>query len=397
MRVLIVDVNCKSGSTGKIAYDLYAQLRECGDEAAVAYGRGATIDEPDIHKFSSDLEVKAHALLTRLTGRTACFSPFATAKLLKLIKAYQPNVIHLHDMHGYFVNIKPLVEHIKANHIKAIWTFHSEFMYTGKCGISLDCERWKSGCGHCPYLREYPSSLLIDCTRFMHREKERMFEGFYDLTIVTPSQWLADRVHQSFLQDKRVKVIHNGIDTTIYHPRDCDHLKDRHQLSDEKVVLSVAPNILSKIKGGQQVLELARRMQGHAIKFILIGVDDLNQRFDDNVIALGRTENQDELAGYYTMADAFLMCSQRETFSLTCAEALCCGTRVVGYKSGAPETIFQEPYAYFVEQGNIEALERTLLSVLNEPLKPSNITEYGRSNFDKKRMFEQYDALYRDK
>jgi glycosyltransferase involved in cell wall biosynthesis len=396
MRVLLIDVNCKSGSTGKIVYDLYTKLKEIGEESAVAYGRGHVISEPDIYKFSSNIEVKIHALLTRLTGWTGCFSPLATSKLLKLIKEYNPDVIHLHDLHGYFLNIKPLIKYIKKNNIKTIWTFHSEFMYTGKCGISFDCQKWKKGCGNCPYLHEYPSSILFDFTKYMFNEKKKMFNDFNNLTIVTPSKWLANRVQESFLKDKKVKIIYNGINTNVYYPKDFKQLKDKYNFTDKKIVLSVAPNIMSKIKGGKYVLELARKMKDYNIKFILIGIENLKQKFDDNVIAIGRIENQKELAQYYSMADVFLMCSQKETFSLTCAEALCCGTKVVGFKSGAPETVFSKPYAHFLEYGDIEALKNALLNAFSTILSPEKISEYGRSNFDKKQMFEQYLLLYRE-
>jgi putative colanic acid biosynthesis glycosyltransferase len=396
MRVLQINVNCKSGSTGRLVYDLYEGLSNAGISCAVAYGRGPALSEPGIYKFGSKLEVGVHALLTRLTGWTGCFSPFATRKLLKFIDCYNPDVIHMHSLHGYYVNIGPLLEHIRRKVIKTVWTFHCEFMYTGKCGISFNCDKWKDSCGSCPNLKEHPSAWFFDFTRAMFKRKRKMFDGFDNLIIVTPSVWLADRVKQSFLKDKKVEVISNGIDAEhVFYPRKSACLTRKYKTGSEKTVLAAAPNIMSDAKGGHHIVMLADDMKNCGVKFILIGVDCRTKGLGENVIALKRLKDRHELARYYSMADAFLMCSKKETFSLVCAEAICCGIPVVGFESGAPETIFAKPYARFVEQGNRIALKKALLEALDTPLSPEEISAYGRSLFDKRYMIRQYIDLYR--
>lgn len=399
MRVLLIDVNCKHSSTGKIVYDLYTNLNNDGHTAAICYGRGPLVKEPMIYKFSSNLEMYAHALLTRVTGLTGIYSPIATRRLISFIQEFNPDVVHIHELHAYFVNISPLIDYLKKKEIRTVWTFHCEFMYTGKCGFTYDCEKWKVECNNCPQIRNYPSSLFFDFTKRMFNDKKKAFIGFDNLMIVTPSKWLANRVELSFLKDKNIRVINNGIDTiNIFHPRNFEHLKKKHNITDEKVILSVAPDIMSKRKGGEWVLELARRFENKKVKFILIGVDDLNQKFDSNIIALGRTANQIELAEYYSMADAFVICSKKETFSLTCAEALCCGTPVVGFKSGAPETIFENTYAKFVEYGDINNLVISLNEILNadnESLKQACYL-YGNKSFSNSKMVEDYFDLYKN-
>ena len=204
MRVLLLDVNCKYSSTGKIVYDLYTQLRRNGHEAAIGYGRGTLVREEYIYRFSPQWEVYIHALLTRITGYTGRYSPIATRRLIRIIKKFQPDVVHLNDMHGYFVNIIPLVEYLKKSKIKTVWTFHCEFMYTGKCGHSYECTQWQEKCYKCPRLKDYPQSWFWDKTEKMFMEKKNAFENFSDLVIVSPSKWLANRIRLSFFKDKDI-------------------------------------------------------------------------------------------------------------------------------------------------------------------------------------------------
>ena len=157
MRVLLIDVNCKYSSTGQIVYDLFRRLNEDGHDAAVCYGRGELIKETGIYKFGIDWETRIHAALARITGLNGYYSFFSTLRLIKFIEKYKPDVIHIHELHAYFVNIKMLVEYIKKKKIKIVWTFHCEYMYTGKCGHAHDCLRFLEGCGNCPLVRDYPN------------------------------------------------------------------------------------------------------------------------------------------------------------------------------------------------------------------------------------------------
>jgi putative colanic acid biosynthesis glycosyltransferase len=397
LKVLLIDVNCKQSSTGNIVYDLYKDLKNEGHTAGICYGRGPIVKETNIYKFSIDPETYLHALLTRLTGLTGGFSPISTTRLINFIEKFKPDVVHLHELHGYFVNINILINYLKNKNIKTIWTFHCEFMYTGKCGHSDDCEKWKTECDKCPKVKEYPSSLYFDFSKKMFNQKKQIFKGFNNLTIVTPSKWLAERVKKSFLRNKKIKVIYNGIDTKkIFHPKIFKSLKSKYNLTDEKIVIAVAPNLDSENKGGKWVLELANNFKDENVKFFLIGLDKQKNVFGNNIVALGTISNQILLSEYYSMADVFIICSHRETFSLTCAEALCCGTEVAGFKSGAPETIFQTPYANFTEYGDINSLKDVVMRIFEKPLNQKKISNYGKKNFDKKIMFENYLSLYKN-
>lgn len=270
-RILLIDVNCKNSSTGKIVYDLYQGIRGDGRCAAVCYGRGKLVEEDNIYKFGMDWETKIHAGLARLTGYNGYFSPISTKRLIDYMEKFKPDLIHIHELHAYFVNIRPLIKYIKDRKIPLVWTFHCEYMYTGKCGHAYECTNFQKECGNCPAVKEYPKSLVFDQTRRMLRMKKEILENF-DFTIITPSQWLADRVKISFLKNKKIKVIHNGIDTKIFHPVDSSELRKEMEIPDDyKVVLAVAPDIMSEQKGGKWVLKLAEKMKKEKAFFILVG------------------------------------------------------------------------------------------------------------------------------
>lgn len=270
-RVLLIDVNCKFSSTGKIVYNLFKGLKEDGREAAICYGRGDEIHEEGIYKFGLDWETNIHAGLARITGYNGCFSPLSTKRLIAYIEEFQPDVIHIHELHAYFVNIKPLLEYIKKRKIKVVWTFHCEYMYTGKCGHAYSCTSFMHGCGKCPAVHEYPKSLFIDRTKQMFNMKRKAMNGL-DVEIVAPSEWLAKRVKMSFLQNVKISIIHNGIDTNIFKEQNTKSLRNELKIpSENQVVLAVAPDIMSESKGGKWVLKLAESMKDKPITFILIG------------------------------------------------------------------------------------------------------------------------------
>ena len=397
MRVLFIDVNCKSSSTGKIVYDLYTAVNKGGDTAAICYGRGEKIAEHNIFKFGLDIETYIHALLTRLTGYTGCFSPFSTRRLIRFIKKFKPDVVHIHELHAYFVNIKPLINYLKKNKIKTVMTLHCEFAYTGKCGHSIECEKWKTECNHCPHLHDYPKTLFFDHTRSMFRQKKKLFEDFDNLKVVTPSKWLAERAKQSFLGVRDIFVIPNGIDTEIFSPKDSSHLREKHGIADtEKVVVAVAPDLMSELKGGKFVLETARKLKDEKIRFVMVGLSDPSGEFPENVIPLGKIYDQKELASYYSLADVFLICSKRENLPTTCLEAQCCGSVVCGFDvGGVKETVLEAYKNNCVEYGNTDALCERLLAALESEPSSEKISKESARLYGKQTMFENYLKLYR--
>ncbi len=395
MRVLLIDVNCKYSSTGKIVYDLYERLQSDGHEAAVCYGRGPKVEGKNIYKFGIDLETKIHGLLARITGLNGYFSPFSTKRLIKYIDEFNPDVVHIHELHAYFVNIKPLINYLKRKKTKVVWTFHCEYMYTGKCGGTYDCNEFQSNCGNCPKLKAYPKSWFFDFTKKMLRDKKMLLSD-WDFRIVTPSNYLADRVKLSFLKDKKTDVIHNGIDTeNIFYPRNADDiisLKKKYGIKDKKIVLSVAPHIMSDSKGGKRVIDIAGQFNDDSIHFVLIGADD-NFKIGNNITVLKKTSNQDDLALWYSAADVFLICSQWENFPTTCLEALCCGTPIVGIDAGGTKETAPSPYGIFCSDNNAELI-KNIKNQLNAEFVSDEISQLGEKLYSKSNMYKNYMSLY---
>ncbi|SDB38719.1 Glycosyltransferase involved in cell wall bisynthesis [Pseudobutyrivibrio sp. YE44] len=411
MKILLIDVNCKYSSTGKIVYDLYRRLRADGHEASVAYGRGDVIDEPGIYKFGIDSETKKHALLARITGKNGCYSPKSTKNLINYIKEYKPDLIHIHELHAYFVNIAELLEFLKQEQIPVVWTFHCEYMYTGKCGFAYECEKYKNGCGQCPYLHEYISSFGIDKSAQLLAEKKQSMAGLNLKAIVTPSKWLADKTRETYLGDNSIQVIHNGIDTDgIFYPRDLasetgkiseqegstdNNLRQEYGIpADARLVLAVAPNIMDVRKGGQMVLDLAATMPD--TQFVLVGADE-TKRHSENVQLIARTKNQDELARWYSEADLFIICSKAENFPTTCIEALCCGTPVVGLDACGTKETAPEPYGTFVPNDDhaLASLRDAIATQLARNLTVEQVRNFAVENYDNSVMYAEYLKLYR--
>lgn len=400
MRILLLDVNYDHSSTGKIVKDLETGLIAHGHATLVCYGRNVGALTSDAIRIASTFEVYAHAALTRVTGKTGGYSPLATRKLLDQITAFRPDVVHLHELHGYYINIGAVISYLKEHRIPTLWTFHCEFMYTGKCGYAYECEQWKTECVQCPQVREYPESWLLDRTNDMFKAKREWFKGFALLKIITPSHWLADRVRQSFLGEKDIGVIYNGIDTEkVFTPKDSSLLRQQLGINTRHVVVTIGPDLMSERKGGRWVLEVAARLAAEDITFVMVGVTEPGKIDAPNVIALPRVNDQELLAQYYSLGDFFLLTSKKETFSLVCAESLACGTPIIGFDSGAPTEVAAPGYGHFVDFADLDALSGALLTSLLDPSSfhsGDECAHYARSSFGKVTMIGAHLEAYRE-
>lgn len=396
----ILQVNCvwRTGSTGRIAADLHEALVRDGVDAVVCYGRGAHIDEQNVYKTCGELYSKANNLRSRLTGLMYGGCEISTHALERIISRERPDVVHLHCINGYFVNIYHLIRWLKARRIKTVLTLHAEFMYTANCGHALDCERWRTGCGSCPRRRKETKSLWLDRTADSWRRMRDAFDGFErDCIVTSVSPWLKERASSSPILAKfRHRVVLNGLDARgTFFPRETTKIREKHSAGDRKVVIHVTPSFSldpGHIKGGWYVAELARRMP--EVCFLVIGSRDTSLVLPENVCNVGRIEDPQELAAYYSAADACLLTSRKETFSLVTAESLCCGTPVVGFKAGAPEQIALPEYSAFVPYGDTAALETALRSQLAAAQPVAQIAAAARAAYDSAAMYTAYRAVY---
>lgn len=401
MRILQVNCVYKTGSTGNIVNDIHMSLQKKNIESYVCYGRGKVVNEENVYKTSSEFSAKFNGFRARITGLQYNGAFSSTRRLIAVIKKKNPDIVHLHCINGYFVNIYRLLDYLKKNKIKTVLTLHAEFMHTGSCGYAYECNKWLTGCGNCPRLWDATKSYKFDRTNSAWLKMKDAFSNFKGLEIISVSQWLEDRARQSpIMSEHHFKVIKNGIDTeNIFYPRDFLYLKEKHQLSEEKILLHVTANFSlneNDIKGGKYIVELAKILLGTNIKIIVIGGRDLSIPLPENIINVGRVNNQNDLAAYYSLANLTILTSKQETFSMVCAESLACGTPVIGFEAGAPETIALPEYSEFTNYGDVGKLKLFVNKWIYKKDSDlvESITKKSRQLYSKENMVFDYLEIY---
>ena len=395
MRILLIDVNYKNSSTGKLVFDLKNGIMNSGNEAFVAYGRGKKTKDKNVFKFGIKFETYIDAFLTRATGLVGYFSFFSTYRLINYIKKLKPDLIHIHEIHAYFLNIPIFLKYLaKKSSIKLIWTFHSEFMYTGKCGYSLSCQKWKSSCNRCPLLNDYPKTYFFDFTNFMFNHKKKLINNLTNLTIVTPSDWLTNRTKVSMFSKFPIITINNGINTSdFFHLYSIDITTFSKYNLPKDYVISVAPNIMDIRKGGNNVIQIAKLLP--EINFVMVGFKEIPKGLPSNVTPISKTSNQTELAKLYSYAKLFLITSTIENFPTTCIEALSCGTKIIGFNvGGSAESIKNTDLGFFYRYGDLNSISKKINDILSIDYDKSKVSKFGIDNYDLKVCLKSYLELY---
>ncbi|MBR6536497.1 MAG: glycosyltransferase [Lachnospiraceae bacterium] len=399
MRILQINCTYPGGSTGKIVADIHDYMKKKGHVSGIIYGIGKT---NDLDAFCASPQVvrKLQSLRAKITGNLYGGCMISTYRVIRKIKRFRPDVVHLHCINAYMVNIYKLLDFLKKNGIATVITHHAEFLYTGGCSYTFDCNKWLTGCNHCQGKFE-PKTWFFERSSEAWKRLQKVYCDYKKITHCGVSDWLRNRAKCSpFLVNQKVITVLNGINTTVFHY--CAGRNEREILKipkSTKVVLHVTPDFSSSIKGGKHVLEMAKRFQNEDVLFLVVGckegnLNDQAYREYTNLRMLGYTQNQQELAEYYSMSDICLLTSVRETFSMICAESLCCGTPVVGFEAGAPETISLSEYSEFVEQGNDDLLEQAIRRWLNCDIDHESICKVACKVYDRKRMCQDYEREY---
>jgi glycosyltransferase involved in cell wall biosynthesis len=399
----ILQINCvyPLGSTGKIVHEIHKELLRRSEQSIVCYGRGKYLQEQYIYKTCGELYSKCNNLLSRFTGIMygGCF--FSTRKLIYIILRENPDIVHLHCINGYFVNIYYLITWLKNNHIKVVLTLHAEFMYTANCGYALDCNQWLCGCGHCPRLYDATKSLFIDNTHASWKKMYQAFSGFdQNLVVISVSPWLMERAKKStILRNKRHYVIYNGVDVNTFRYRSNQSILAKYHIPHGKKICFCPTAYFSfdknHLKGGYYVYQLAQLMQHDDVLFVVAGNHDKDIYKQNNLLFLGYISNQMDLAALYAISDVTLLTSKRETFSMVCAESLCCGTPVVGFESGGPEQISIPEYSHFVKYGDVLKLKLEITQILNQFIDKNNISQISTMFYSTKSMVNKYYKIYK--
>ncbi len=393
----IVSINLgMNGSTGKIMRGIHDTAKAAGmDSLMMAPRIDRSVSDDEVYYIGNRHFRRLNAYLGILTGLDGCFSVFSTMKALRRIKKFQPDVIHLHNLHNTYINLTILFRFIKKHNIPVVWTLHDCWAFTGHCPhfICEKCEKWKTGCSKCPRYREYPKSLF-DNSRFMWKWKRKWFTGVQNMTIVTPSEWLAGLVSQSYLGDYPVRVIHNGIDLKLFHPVSGD-FREQNGLEDQNIVLGVAFGWSEK-KGIDVFAELSRTLP-ETYRIVLVGTDaTIDQQLPEHILSVHRTNNQQELAEIYSAADVFVNPTREDTFPTVNIEALACGTPVITFDTGGSAEIPDDTCGSLVSGEDVEEMKREIIRVAETmPYSvESCVKRAGR--FDRQGRFEEYTTLYKE-
>lgn len=360
MKYLFINSVAGVGSTGRIAAEKCRELMRQGHECVLAYGRQkANCDDIPTIRIGTPLDYKLHGVMTRIFDNHGFGSKAATRRFLKQVKEYDPDIVWLHNIHGYYIHIGLLFDYLKESGKKVIWTLHDCWSFTGHCAHFdyVGCDRWKTGCYGCPQKKEYPASLLLDGSSRNYRAKRSFFTGLQDMTIITPSRWLADLVKQSYLSEYPVEVVYNTINTDIFKPTPSD-FREKHGLQDKKILLGVA-SIWTDKKGLHDFIKLSEILD-NSFKIVLVGTTpEQAAQLPDNILAIARTNSQRELAEIYTAADVFVNPTYEDTYPTVNLEARACGTRIICYDTcGCRETLGDKDI--LIPKGNMAVLLETV-------------------------------------
>lgn len=342
--------------------------------------------------FSRNLHIK----LAKLTGYNGCFSILSTWNYLRKIKKISPDLIHLHNLHNCYINLPMLFRFIKKYNIRIIWTLHDCWSFTGQCPYFTlaKCEKWKIGCYECQSYREYPQSR-VDKTQKMWKLKKKWFTGINNMTIVTPSQWLADLVKQSFLKDYPVQVINNGIDLETFKPISSD-FRQKYNISESQYVLLGVAFGWGKRKGLDVFVELSKRLDDKRYRIVLVGTDDsVDKVLSKNIISIHRTQNQNELAEIYSAADLFVNPTREENYPTVNMESIACGTPVLTFRTGGSSEILDDKTGYVVDADDIDDFEKQIVCICTKQVFSEDDCLERAMKFANSIKFQEYINLYK--
>lgn len=399
MRVLQINSVCGIGSTGRIATDIDKILKNQGYESYIAYGRGMARDCDTSIKVGNNIDNYVHVAKTRIFDIHGLGSKKATSDFIGKVEELNPDIIHLHNIHGYYLNIEVLFQYLKSANKPVIWTLHDCWAFTGHCTHFdyVGCTRWKTGCFKCPQKSSYPSSIAIDNSKKNFLMKQKFFTGVKNLTVVTPSNWLAGFVKQSILGEYPIEVINNGIDLGTFKPTE-GSFRELYKLNNKFIILGVASNWEER-KGLDYFIQLSKKIKSDDM-IVLVGLNDKQlNKLPPNIIGIKRTNSVKELAEIYSSADVFVNPTLEDNFPTTNLEALACGVPVITFNTGgSPECIF-ENCGYIVEKENLNNLLEKI-----ETIKAKGKSSYSKfcintanERYDKNSRFSEYIKLYENK
>lgn len=396
-KFLLLNATANTGSTGRIAEEIGLLAEQSGFEVRFAYGRRAVNSSLPLLKIGTDWDIRWHGVKSRLWDAHGFASRQATRALIRELEIWKPDIINIHNLHGYYIHVGELFDYLKRIQIPIVWTFHDCWPFTGHCSHfdRYDCRKWETECHHCPNRKGYPESWFIDRSRVNYFRKSEIFNGLEKMTIVTPSAWLAQHVSRSFLKNYPVKVIHNGLDLEVFHPVKEERILERNGISESPFILGVA-STWTRQKGLDDFVAL-RKVLSFDIQMVLVGLSaEQALELPEGIIAISRTENITELAKLYTSASVFVNPTYVDNFPTTNIEALACGTPVITYHTGgSPEAIDSET-GLVVEKGDVEGLKVAIESIVEKgkAFYSGKCRERAEGLYNKDERYKEYVDIF---
>lgn len=389
-------------STGRIMQEIGELAMQHGWRSCIAYSKGRDgikSCQSEVIPVGNKWSTIWHGLETRLFDRHGLASNEATRLFVKQIQELKPDVIHIHNIHGYFLNYQILFDFLAKSNIPVVWTVHDCWLYTGHCYYYsyAGCNKWQTGCGHCPQKKEFPASWLIDRSHQNYEDKKQAFTSLPldQLTIVPVSEWIREEMQYSFFRNNQFHVIHNGINTNIFNIYNPEQVKQKYELNGKHILLGVA-SIWSREKGFDDCIQMADLLHPDEM-LVLVGVrPEQQKKLKKNMLGIPRTENIHQLAELYAAADAFINPTWQDNYPTVNLEAIACGTPVVTYRTGGSIEAITDQTGFIVPQGNVkEMLEAArLISQRGKAYYQQPCRTYALENFRKEDRYQDYLDLY---
>lgn len=391
MKVVQINITCGVGSTGKICLAVSEILNSKNVENYILYSEFDSDYENGI-KYADKSQIKLQALKSKVLGNYGFNSKSITRRLIKELDSICPDVVHLHNLHGHNCNLEMLFNYFKSKKIKLFWTFHDCWAFTGYCPHfdMVGCDKWQTKCHDCPQRGEY--SFFFDNSEKLYEKKKALFSSL-DLTIITPSQWLANMVKLSFLKEYEVKIINNGIDLDAFVPKESD-FREKYGLENKFIILGMAFNWDNK--KGLDVFAKLNSTLPKDCTIVLVGADQgVRNIVGENVILIERTENQSQLSEIYTAANVFVNATREDTFPSVNIESLACGTPVVTFDTGGSGEIIDDSCGIKVKKNDVSSLEKAILAIKSSNPFTSDSCRKRAELFNMTDKFKQYAELYK--
>lgn len=398
VKILQISSELNVGSVGRVSEQIGELILAEGWDSHIAYGREAKESKSVAYKIGTYKDLIVHGLYTRFTDRHGFASKIATKKLVQYIDEINPDIIHLHHLHGYYINIEILFKYLQNKNKPVVWTFHDCWSFTGHCAHYdfVGCEKWKTHCEKCPQVSEYPQSFIDNSFANYDRKKE-LFQSVGNMNIVAVSNWIKKQVEESFLSNIPSHVVQNGVDVTIFQPKGITNFRRKYNLEDKKIILGVA-SPWSKKKGFEVFCNMDNKLQADE-KIVLVGLSAQQiKNLPDHILGIERTTDLDELVELYSTADVFVNPTYEDSFPTTNLEAMACGTPVITFNTGGSVESITDKTGIIVEKGD----EIALMEAIREVFK--NGKEYYSENcvsrisihFNKTNCFDKYINLYKN-